>query len=176
MLVRFHLLPMLRGGSASAEGEECVDFVARIRNKSCRYAVRRPQRQSLKIRCGKSVVNRPYVNNLPLPCGRLLRICHSAVVLPRTASGLIFKNRGISTFLMGDYPLRGRIPINSRGLRGSIAMDCGIRDFSRENSRGFRNPLTSPGKKQPACRFRLGLPSVPKQGKSPGADDTTVKR
>jgi hypothetical protein len=59
LLVCFHLLPMLRGGSASAEGEECVDFVARIRNKSCRYAVRRPQRRSLEIRCGKSVVNRP---------------------------------------------------------------------------------------------------------------------
>ena len=55
-------------------------------------------------------------------------------------------------------------------------MDCEIRDFSRENSRGFRNSLTSPGRKQPAWRFRLGLPSVPKQGKSPGADDTTVKR
>lgn len=46
---------------------------------------------------------------------------------------------------MGDYPWRGWIPINSRGLCGRKAMDCEIRDFSRENSRGFRNPWLLPG-------------------------------
>lgn len=55
-------------------------------------------------------------------------------------------------------------------------MDCEIRDFSRENSREFRKPLTSPGRKQTAWRFRLGLPSVPKRGQSPYTGDATAKR
>lgn len=54
-------------------------------------------------------------------------------------------------------------------------MDCEIHDFSRENSRGSQ-PMASPGKKQLAWRFRLGLPSVPKQGQSPCTGDATSKR
>ncbi len=88
----------------------------------------------------------------------------SGAVFPQTAFWSIFKNRRIPTFSMGDYPRRGWNSINSHGLCGRKAMDCEIRDFSRENSRGFRNSLTSPGRKQPAWRFRLGLPSVPKRG------------
>ena len=124
----------------------------------------------------KASKNRLLMNNIPVSRGSLARMGHSVVFLPQTAFWSIFKNRRIPTFSMGYYPWRGWIPINSHGLCGRKVMDCEIRDFSRENSRGFRNPLTSPGRKQTAWRFRLGFSSVLKQGQSPCTGDATAKR
>jgi hypothetical protein len=127
-------------------------------------------------RDGRASKNRLLMNNIPVSRGSLARMGRSGAVFPQTAFWSIFKNRRIPTFSMGDYPRRGWNSINSHGLCGRKAMDCEIRDFSRENSRGFRNSLTSPGRKQPAWRFRLGLPSVPKRGQSPCTGDATAKR
>ena len=56
--------------------------------------------------------------------GSLQQICEYGAVLPKSAFGPIFQNRGIPTFLLGDYPWKHRIGLNSHVERGRLIVNC----------------------------------------------------
>lgn len=64
---------------------------------------------------------------LPDSRGSLQQICEYGAVLPKSAFGSIFQNRGIPTFLLGDYLSGHRIAQNSHVPRGSLAANRMIR-------------------------------------------------
>lgn len=62
-------------------------------------------------------------DDFPVCCGSLLRNTILVLFLPETASGPIFQNRKISTFLLGVFPWKRRIVLNSHVACGSSMAD-----------------------------------------------------
>lgn len=82
-------------------------------------------------RCGRSSASRPTSHKVPCFRGSLSRICGFSGFLPPAVSGVIFRNRGFPTFLLGEYP---------RGAPDSHKLPRRI----WENRRASGNPGSSP--------------------------------
>lgn len=82
-------------------------------------------------RCGRSSASRPTSHKVPCFRGSLSRICGFSGFLPPAVSGVIFRNRGFPTFLLGEYP---------RGAPDSHKLPRRI----WENRRTSGNPGSSP--------------------------------